>query len=170
MGGTGMNTAIHARHNLGWKLAWVARGRAGDGLLDTYPAERRPIGVDNVLRSSGGATPAPEASSTTSGSPTAAPSPRRRPSCPSCASAAGRPTGPGSPTTAGSPCSRATRWHGVTADIPLNVVVDPSVSTGGAALVRPDGHVAAIVAHPTGLPAALIALLDRAPTTWRATA
>ena len=59
---------------------------------------------------------------------------------------------------------------GSTCDVPLNVVDDPSVSRGEAALVRPDGHVAAIVPHPTGLPAALTALLDRAPTTWRATA
>ena len=29
VGGVGMNTAIAAGHNLGWKLAWVARGWAG---------------------------------------------------------------------------------------------------------------------------------------------
>jgi putative polyketide hydroxylase len=50
-GGIGMNTAIQAAHNLGWKLAWVLRGWAGEPLLDSYEAERRPIGTRNVLRS-----------------------------------------------------------------------------------------------------------------------
>ncbi len=51
VGGTGMNTAIHAAHNLGWKLGWVVRGLAGEALLDSYEPERRPIGTDNVVRS-----------------------------------------------------------------------------------------------------------------------
>lgn len=51
VGGTGMNTAIHAAHNLGWKLAWVLHGWAGEALLDTYETERRPVGRANVLRS-----------------------------------------------------------------------------------------------------------------------
>ena len=51
VGSLGMNTAIHGAHNLGWKLAWVLRGWAGEALLDSYEAERRPIGTDNVLRS-----------------------------------------------------------------------------------------------------------------------
>ena len=51
VGGIGMNTAIHGAHNLGWKLAWVLRGWADEALLDSYEAERRPIGADNVLRS-----------------------------------------------------------------------------------------------------------------------
>ena len=51
VGGTGMNTAIHAAHNLAWKLAWVLDGWAGEALLDSYEAERRPIGTENVLRS-----------------------------------------------------------------------------------------------------------------------
>jgi 2-polyprenyl-6-methoxyphenol hydroxylase-like FAD-dependent oxidoreductase len=41
-GAVGMNTAIQGAHNLGWKLAWVTRGRAGAALLDSYEAERRP--------------------------------------------------------------------------------------------------------------------------------
>ena len=41
-GGTGMNTAIHDGHDLGWKLAWVLRGWAGPELLDSYESERRP--------------------------------------------------------------------------------------------------------------------------------
>lgn len=50
VGGAGMNIAIHGAHNLGWKLSWVLRGWAGAALLDSYEAERRPIGTQNVLR------------------------------------------------------------------------------------------------------------------------
>jgi 2-polyprenyl-6-methoxyphenol hydroxylase-like FAD-dependent oxidoreductase len=50
-GGTGMNTAIHSAHDLGWKLAWVVRGWAGPSLLDSYEAERRPVAEHNVARS-----------------------------------------------------------------------------------------------------------------------
>jgi 2-polyprenyl-6-methoxyphenol hydroxylase-like FAD-dependent oxidoreductase len=50
IGGAGMNIAIHSAHNLGWKLAWVLRGWADQALLDSYEAERRPIGIQNVLR------------------------------------------------------------------------------------------------------------------------
>jgi 2-polyprenyl-6-methoxyphenol hydroxylase-like FAD-dependent oxidoreductase len=42
-GGQGLNTAMIDAHNLGWKLALVASGRAPDALLDTYGAERRPV-------------------------------------------------------------------------------------------------------------------------------
>ena len=38
--GQGFNTGIRDAANLAWKLALVARGRAGDGLLDTYTQER----------------------------------------------------------------------------------------------------------------------------------
>ena len=50
-GGAGMNTAIHDGFDLGWKLAWTLRGWAGPALLDSYEAERRPIGVRNTERS-----------------------------------------------------------------------------------------------------------------------
>ena len=50
-GALGMNTAIQSAHNLGWKLAWVARGWAGEALLDSYHAERRPAGERNAHRS-----------------------------------------------------------------------------------------------------------------------
>jgi 2,4-dichlorophenol 6-monooxygenase len=46
--GLGLNTGIQDAHNLAWKLAAVLTGRAPDGLLDTYEAERRPIGRHNV--------------------------------------------------------------------------------------------------------------------------
>jgi putative polyketide hydroxylase len=50
-GGTGMNTAIHDGFDLGWKLAWVLRGRAGEDLLDSYERERRPVAEFNTGRS-----------------------------------------------------------------------------------------------------------------------
>ena len=53
VGGMGMNTAFLDGHNLGWKLAWVLRGWAGEALLDSYEAERRPVGVRNTLKSMG---------------------------------------------------------------------------------------------------------------------
>ncbi|WP_338696535.1 FAD-dependent monooxygenase [Streptomyces sp. Q6] len=52
-GGQGMNTGLQDAANLGWKLAAVLNGRADKALLDTYQAERHPVGRA-VLRSSGG--------------------------------------------------------------------------------------------------------------------
>ncbi|MET9876165.1 FAD-dependent oxidoreductase [Actinacidiphila glaucinigra] len=52
-GGQGMNTGLQDAANLGWKLAAVVRGSASDALLDSYQAERHPVGA-MVLRSSGG--------------------------------------------------------------------------------------------------------------------
>jgi 2,4-dichlorophenol 6-monooxygenase len=42
-GGLGLNCAVQDVHNLAWKLAAVLSGAAGDGLLDSYERERRPI-------------------------------------------------------------------------------------------------------------------------------
>jgi putative polyketide hydroxylase len=42
-GGLGGNTGIAEAHNLAWKLAAVLRGEAGEALLTTYDAERRPV-------------------------------------------------------------------------------------------------------------------------------
>ncbi|AKS33190.1 bifunctional 3-(3-hydroxy-phenyl)propionate/3-hydroxycinnamic acid hydroxylase [Mycolicibacterium goodii] len=39
--GQGYNSGIRDAFNLGWKLAAVVNGQAGDALLDTYDAERR---------------------------------------------------------------------------------------------------------------------------------
>ncbi|MCZ9342015.1 FAD-dependent monooxygenase, partial [Streptomyces sp. TRM76130] len=52
-GGQGMNTGLQDAANLSWKLAAVLRGHAPDALLDSYQAERHPVGRA-VLRSSGG--------------------------------------------------------------------------------------------------------------------
>jgi 2-polyprenyl-6-methoxyphenol hydroxylase-like FAD-dependent oxidoreductase len=43
-GAQGMNTGIQDAWNLGWKLALVSRGVADRALLDSYDAERRPVG------------------------------------------------------------------------------------------------------------------------------
>jgi 2-polyprenyl-6-methoxyphenol hydroxylase-like FAD-dependent oxidoreductase len=43
VGGQGMNTGLQDAHNLAFKLADVLQGRAGDGWLDRYQAERRPV-------------------------------------------------------------------------------------------------------------------------------
>jgi 2-polyprenyl-6-methoxyphenol hydroxylase-like FAD-dependent oxidoreductase len=51
-GGQGMNTGIQDAVNLAWKLALVTTGRAGSDLLDTYHAERHPVGAAVVRQSS----------------------------------------------------------------------------------------------------------------------
>lgn len=43
-GGFGGNTGVADAHNLAWKLALVLDGGADAALLDTYEAERRPVG------------------------------------------------------------------------------------------------------------------------------
>lgn len=47
-GARGGNSGIQDAANLGWKLALVMRGQAGDALLDTYDAERRPAAAQNL--------------------------------------------------------------------------------------------------------------------------
>lgn len=47
-GARGGNTGIQDAANLGWKLALVAQGQAGEALLDTYDAERRPAAAENL--------------------------------------------------------------------------------------------------------------------------
>jgi len=44
-GGQGLNTGVQDAVNLGWKLAQVVNGTSPDGLLDTYHAERHPVGA-----------------------------------------------------------------------------------------------------------------------------
>ena len=43
-GGFGLNTGVQDVHNLAWKLAGVLQGWAAPSLLDTYDAERQPVG------------------------------------------------------------------------------------------------------------------------------
>lgn len=54
--GLGSNTSMQDVWNLVWKLALVLEGTAGEALLDTYDAERQPVGrqvVDRANRSVG---------------------------------------------------------------------------------------------------------------------
>lgn len=48
--GLGLNTCVQDAFNLAWKLAYVVKGHAGRGLLETYSAERAPVGKQIVKR------------------------------------------------------------------------------------------------------------------------
>ena len=48
--GLGSNTSIQDAYNLAWKIALVLKGQASPSLLDTYNAERAPIGKQIVDR------------------------------------------------------------------------------------------------------------------------
>lgn len=47
-GGLGYNTAVEDAVNLGWKLAALVHGWGGEGLLDSYELERKPIARRNT--------------------------------------------------------------------------------------------------------------------------
>jgi 2-polyprenyl-6-methoxyphenol hydroxylase-like FAD-dependent oxidoreductase len=49
-GAQGMNTGIQDAVALAWRLALASQGVAADGLLDSYDAERRPVGEEVVGR------------------------------------------------------------------------------------------------------------------------
>jgi pentachlorophenol monooxygenase len=49
-GAQGMNTGIQDAIAIAWRLALAVRGLAADGLLDSYDAERRPVGEEVVGR------------------------------------------------------------------------------------------------------------------------
>jgi putative polyketide hydroxylase len=141
-GGTGMNTAIHAAHDLGWKLGWVLRGWAPADLLDTYEAERRPIGVRNTANSAQPNRPDPNAFANDLGG-----------RLPHVWQGTGRSTldlvGPGRTLLAG-PDGAGWRSADVGAGAPVEFrVVDAAaaeafgIGRDGAVLVRPDGQVTA---------------------------
>lgn len=46
--GLGSNTCVQDGYNLGWKVAYVAKGLASPKLLATYNAERQPVGAQLV--------------------------------------------------------------------------------------------------------------------------
>jgi 2,4-dichlorophenol 6-monooxygenase len=48
--GLGLNMSIADADNLAWKLALALDGRAGPGLLESYTAERQPVGAAGVRR------------------------------------------------------------------------------------------------------------------------
>ena len=59
-GGQGLNTGVQDAVNLGWKLAQVVNGTSPESLLDTYHAERHPVGarvLQNTMAASRSATP-----------------------------------------------------------------------------------------------------------------
>ena len=47
-GATGVSAAMHDVHNLAWKIAAVVHGHGGEKLLDSYAAEREPVGRGNA--------------------------------------------------------------------------------------------------------------------------
>jgi 2-polyprenyl-6-methoxyphenol hydroxylase-like FAD-dependent oxidoreductase len=56
MGGQGLNLGVQDAMNLGWKLARTVTGRADPSVLDSYGAERQPIGqlvIDDTLAQTG---------------------------------------------------------------------------------------------------------------------
>src|SRR5215208_1474272 len=54
-GGQGLNIGVQDAVNLGWKLAQVVKGTSPESLLESYQAERHPIGA-RVLKSTMAAT------------------------------------------------------------------------------------------------------------------
>jgi 2,4-dichlorophenol 6-monooxygenase len=48
--GLGSNTSMQDAFNLAWKVAFVVKGHAGPGLLDSYTPERMPVGKQIVAR------------------------------------------------------------------------------------------------------------------------
>ena len=48
-GGQGLNIGVQDAVNLGWKLAQVVKGSSSHALLDTYHAERHPVGARVLL-------------------------------------------------------------------------------------------------------------------------
>jgi 2-polyprenyl-6-methoxyphenol hydroxylase-like FAD-dependent oxidoreductase len=45
LGGQGLNLGLGDAMNLGWKLGATIQGKAPEGLLDSYQAERHPLGA-----------------------------------------------------------------------------------------------------------------------------
>jgi len=52
VGGQGMNTGLQDAHNLAWKLVLASRDLASPSVLDSYSAERHPVGLDVVRNTS----------------------------------------------------------------------------------------------------------------------
>lgn len=50
----GSNTCVQEAYNLAWKIAYVEKGIAGRGLLDSYNQERREVGALLVKESNDG--------------------------------------------------------------------------------------------------------------------
>ena len=110
-GAQGMNTGIQDAWNLGWKLALVDRGLADEALLDSYEAERWPIGRF-VLRFTDRATTIATRTAESSGrfEPRWPRGWRRSYSAPGCVPTASAPSpNCASTTETARPCTRASR-------------------------------------------------------------
>jgi len=76
MNGLGGNTCVQDAFNLAWKIAAVLRWGAGEGLLDSYEAERLPVGRTVVDRAIAGWRQNPEVIRSLGIDPAATPSER----------------------------------------------------------------------------------------------
>ena len=52
--GLGSNTCVQDAYNLAWKIAYVTKGLASPSLLDSYNAERQPVGLGVITRANQG--------------------------------------------------------------------------------------------------------------------
>ena len=52
--GLGSNTCVQDAYNLAWKIAYVTKGLASPLLLDSYNAERQPVGLGVITRANQG--------------------------------------------------------------------------------------------------------------------
>ncbi|TVY85272.1 2,4-dichlorophenol 6-monooxygenase [Lachnellula suecica] len=52
--GLGSNTCIQDAYNLAWKIAYVTKGKASPNILETYNAERQPVGESVITRANAG--------------------------------------------------------------------------------------------------------------------
>jgi 3-(3-hydroxy-phenyl)propionate hydroxylase len=64
-GGQGLNTGVQDAVNLGWKLAQVVKKTSPERLLDTYHAERHPVGARVLQSTMAAVAPAPPTTGTT---------------------------------------------------------------------------------------------------------
>lgn len=54
LNGLGSNTCIQDAYNLAWKIAYVMKGKASPGLLESYSFERQPVGASVITRANQG--------------------------------------------------------------------------------------------------------------------
>ena len=59
VGGQGLNTGVQDAVNLGWKLAQVVKRTSPESLLDTYHAERHPVGCPRAAQHDGAGRASP---------------------------------------------------------------------------------------------------------------
>src|SRR6185312_1114284 len=52
-GALGMNSGVADAVDIGWKLTALLQGWGGEGLIESYDRERRPVGVRNVRMATG---------------------------------------------------------------------------------------------------------------------